>query len=43
MANDYDVCPNCNFGALQSQFKKTKGVCPKCKAYNVLKDEPIAQ
>jgi len=48
MANDYEVCSNCDFGALTSQFKKTKGICPKCKTYNVLQDreatvEEVAQ
>lgn len=38
MTNDYELCPNCDFGAMTSQFKKTKGICPKCKKYNVLED-----
>lgn len=39
MANDYEVCPECNFGAMTSQLKKSKGICPSCKKWNVLKDK----
>lgn len=38
MSNDYTVCSECGFGALEYQFKKTKGICPKCKKWNVLND-----